>query len=120
MAAVVIVASGCAPPRPPLPQSRDAWLLFDVDVPGRDSRDLLRRFVASAQAFGCSTENAGGWSTGTPGGGWARFRSTIVAQCDEGTIAMTAVGNERVRLSCPKPATRERCEALLNEISLAR
>jgi hypothetical protein len=38
----------------------------------------------------------------------------------EGAIVMGMAGYTRVRLACPKPATREQCEALLGKISEAR
>jgi hypothetical protein len=120
--AVVALASACSPasPRAPLPQGQHEWLIFDVEVPDRDSRELLRSFEANARAFGCSTEKGGGWSAGLPGGGRHRIYSAILAQCDEGSIAMAAVTYTRVRLACPKPGTREQCEALLGQISPAR
>jgi hypothetical protein len=42
-----------------------------------------------------------------------------LAQCDEGTIVMAVAGFKRVRIACLKPTTREQCEALLDQISLA-
>jgi hypothetical protein len=47
-----------------------------------------------------------------------------LAHCDEGTIVMavagvTVAGFKRVRIACLKPTTREQCEALLDQISLA-
>jgi hypothetical protein len=116
------LVAACTParPRPPLPSSPGTWVTFDVDVPGRDSRDLLRSFEASAQALGCTSDRGGGWSTGLPGGGFARVYSAVLARCDDGAIGMIAVEYTRVRLGCPKPASRDECEALLNKISEAR
>jgi hypothetical protein len=122
VSAAMVALSACASvsPPPPLPRGPDAWLIFDVDVPGRDSRELLRSFQASARAFGCTTGKGGGWATGMPGGGTARVYSAVMARCEEGTIGMALVDYGRVRLACPKPATREQCEALLGQISVAR
>jgi hypothetical protein len=117
VAVAVVVASACAPPGPypPVPrgldawgvfdvEGRDAWLVFDVDVPAP-----LVPFAVSARAFGCIT--------GT--GGRGRWYSAVLAQCDEGTIVMAAAGFKRVRIACLEPTTREQCEALLDQISLA-
>jgi hypothetical protein len=111
--AVVAVASACAPEiaRPALPKGPDGWLVFDVDVPERDPHVLVRSFTARARSHGCELER--GTDTRS---GWARGYSTILAQCDDGTIVMEAVDYARVRLACPKPATREQCEALLGRI----
>jgi hypothetical protein len=123
MAAAIMVAFSCAPVGhyPPVPQGlnawgifdeegRDAWLIFDADVSGRASRDLLGSFQVSARDFGCVT--------GT--GGNVRGSAAILAECDEGTIVMAAIGYERVRLACLKPTTRDQCEALLGQISTTR
>jgi hypothetical protein len=122
VAAAVVASSACAPVRqpPPLPHGPDTWVIFDVDVPDRDSRELLVSFEASARAFGCSTKEGGGWTSGMPGGGWHRVYTAVLVQCDEGTIGMASMGGGRVRLACPKPATREQCELLLRQISAAR
>lgn len=117
MAAAVVVASGCAPfgPYPPVPRGRDAWgvfeakgrdawLVFDVDAPAP-----LVSFGVSARALGCITEKGGG----------GRSYSAVLAQCDEGTMVMAVAGFKRVRLACLKPTTREQCEALLDQISVA-
>jgi hypothetical protein len=119
-----MVTSACSPvgPRPPVPQDRnawavfdeegrDAWLAFDVDVPGRDSRGLVRSFLASARALGCDTAK---------GGHSFRGYSAVLAECHEGTIVMAAMDYERVRLACLKPTTRQQCEALVGQIGMAR
>jgi hypothetical protein len=118
VALAVVVVSACAPfgPYPPVPrgrdawgvfdaEGRDAWLVFDVDTPAP-----LVSFGVSARALGCITEN---------GGRGRRSWSAVLAQCDEGTIVMAVAGFKRVRLACLKPTTREQCEALLDQISLA-
>ena len=55
-----------------------------------------------------------------PGGGHARVYSAILARREEGTIGIAAVDYKRIRVACPKPATREQCESLLGQISVAR
>lgn len=121
-AAVVLATSTCAPASPSesLPRDRDDWVVFDVDVPDRDSRDLLRSFEYSAKAHGCRATREGGWSAGLPGGGRMRAYSAVRERCEEGTIEMAAVELHRVRIGCPKPATQEQCVSLLGQISPAR
>jgi hypothetical protein len=88
-------------------------MAFDLEVPGRDPRDLVRSFARSASVFGCSIKGEGK----IPGSGWARTVSAVVARCDDGAIALEAVDNQMVRVSCPQPATRTQCEVLLGKIS---
>jgi len=107
-----------------LPQHRpfdglpsDAWLDFDVEVPSRNPRELLRSFeVAAAGAYGCRTDRT---SHGGRGGG--NPPSGVTAYCDTGTIATLAFPDAtemRVRIGCEQPTTRERCESLLHGISV--
>jgi hypothetical protein len=118
VAAAVVVASACAPLGlyPPVPrgldawgvfdvEGRDAWLVFEVDVPAP-----LGPFEVSARTWGCIVEK---------GGMGRRSYSAVLAQCDEGTIVMAPAGFKRVRIACLRPTTREQCEALLDQISLA-
>ena len=116
--AAVMVVSACAPfgPYPPVPRGRDAWGIFDVEgqdawlVFDVDTPAPLVSFGVSARALGCITEK---------GGEGRRNYSAVLAQCDEGTIVMAGAGLKRVRLACLRPTTREQCDALLDQISLA-
>ncbi len=121
-AAVVLATSSCAPaPAPaPLPRDREDWEISYVDVPDRDSRDLLPSFLESAKALGCSTKKGGADWVGLPGGGRWRTYSAVLARCEEGAIMLGAVDVHRVMIACPKPATREQCNVLLGQISAAR
>jgi hypothetical protein len=78
---------------------------------GRDPHVLIRSFAARAGSHGCDLSR--GRDTGR---GWAHEYSTVY-QCDEGNIALSVEDYPRARLACPRPATREQCEALLGKIS---
>jgi hypothetical protein len=103
-----------------LPREREDWEISYVDVPDRDSRDLLPAFLESAKAHGCSTKRGGGERIGLAGGGSLRLYSAVLARCEEGAIIMRAEDIHRVLIACPKPATREQCDVLLGKISAAR
>jgi hypothetical protein len=116
--AFVLAASACTPVviPPELPPTPN-WLAFDMDVPGHDVPDgnlrIVRSFAARARSHGCYLER--GRDTGP---GWRKGYSTIFAMCgDEGTIAMEALDNGRVRTACRNPTTLERCETLLAKIN---
>jgi hypothetical protein len=114
-----VALAACAPgvQLAPVPEAPDAWIAFDVPVPDRDSRNLLRSFEACARAFGCHTERHRGWGgTGTPGRGRTGIYSSVIAQCEEGVVGVVATGVERVRVACAKPATRGQCETLVTQI----
>jgi hypothetical protein len=99
----------------------ETWLVFDVALPTASSErstDYILPFEQSARARGCSTERLGS-SAPIVGGGELRLVGGIRASCDDGTIALAAVSNDRVRVACVRPSTRERCEDLLRKISEA-
>ena len=116
---VALVACGS------LPQHRafdglhdDAWLDFDVDVPNRNPRELVRSFEAAAGTYGCRTDR-----TGHGGRGGGSRPSVVTAYCDNGVIAVLAFPDAtetKVRVACEQPTTREQCEALLHRISVGR
>ena len=122
---LVLLLTGCAADRstPRYPafdgQETIVWLAYELDVPGRKPGDLLPAFDASAQAHGCRTEPIGA-QTSTSLGGEVRESYGVTASCDEGTIALVTLVGDRVRIGCPKPTTREQCDALLQSISEAR
>jgi hypothetical protein len=119
--AIAAVTIGCGS----LPQHRpfdglpsDAWLDFDVEVPSRNPRELVRSFEVAPGTYGCRTDR-----TGHNGRGGGNRPSVVTAYCDEGTIALLAFpdANEaRLLVACEQPTTRERCEALLHRISVGR
>ena len=53
---------------------------------------------------------------------WRKLRNWygVSASCDEGTIALVTLVGGHVCIGCLKPVTRERCDALLRQISEAR
>jgi hypothetical protein len=116
--AVVVMGAACAPQGayPSVPRGRDAWGIFDAEgqndwvVLDFDAAAPMRSFTVGARALECNTEK---------GGRPFRGRSAVLAQCDAGTIVMASTGYHRVRLACLKPTTREKCEWLLDQISLA-
>ncbi len=122
---MVLLASigSCAAPKPQATfsgQASPTWLSFDIDLPhDRDAGDVLRSFEASARSFGCRTERIGE-SGHMAGGGEVRLSYGISADCDDGSIALVALPQSRLRIGCERPSTRERCEALLPKISDAR
>ena len=79
----------------------------------------LHAFEESARGHGCSTEKLG---TGAEQniGGELRSSYGVSASCDEGTIALVTLVGGHVCIGCLKPVTRERCDALLRQISEAR
>jgi hypothetical protein len=96
-----------------------SWLSLDADITDRYPPDLLPSFEASARAFGCRTERLGARTIGLAGHGYAPMSYGVTAHCESGTIALLALKDERVRVGCEKPSTRESCEALLKKISEA-
>jgi hypothetical protein len=116
--------SACAsPPHKPSTfegQETEAWIAFDVDPPDRYPPDSLPSFEATAQAYGCRTERLGTRTIGLAGRGFAPVSYGVAARCEGGSIALVALKDERVRIGCEKPATRESCEALLKKIESAR
>jgi hypothetical protein len=114
---LALVGCGAIPSRPAFDgRQTDSWIAFDEDAPGRDPRELLMSFEASARAFGCRTDRIGGRSVGMPGGGRAKISAGVAAYCDEGSVALLWVAEARVRIGCERPTTRERCDALLRKI----
>jgi hypothetical protein len=120
---LVSLVAGCAPSLPRVPpfhgEETDAWIAYEVDLPGRGRSDLLPAFEASARSHGCSTEQIGSAVRPTIAGELRSFYG-ITATCDEGAIAIVTLVGGRVRIGCAKPTTRERCDLLLQEISEAR
>jgi hypothetical protein len=120
--AVALLGCGAAPHRPAFDARQ--WTTFDVDVPDRDSRDLLVSFEASARAFGCQTEKIGERSVVFPGGARINIFAGVAAYCDEGGLALLSMGSSmepgHVRVGCQRPTTREQCETLLDKVSAAR
>jgi hypothetical protein len=123
----LVFLAGCAPSaltppaHPPFEGGEtQAWLAYEVLVPGRDPSDLLPSFEASARAFGCQTEPLGYRSRPTIGNGDLRQWNGISATCEEGTLAIVTLVGERVRIGCTKPTTRAQCDALVQRISAAR
>jgi hypothetical protein len=118
---------GCAAspssPAPSYPPFRgietDSWLAYQVELPERGPNDLLPSFEASARSFGCHTDHLGGDSRQTIGGELRSFYG-ISAWCDGAGIALITLVGGGVRIGCSKPTTRERCDALLQQISDAR
>lgn len=86
----------------------------------RESTDFILPFEASAQAYGCRTDHLGSTTGQLIGNGEVRAMHGVTAYCDEGTIAIIALADRRVRVGCATPTTRDRCEALLTKISSAR
>ena len=117
--------AGCAadPPRPSYPQfegqETDVWFAYELEVPGRKPDDLLPAFEASAQAYGCRTEQLGARASPNVAGETRQWHG-VSASCDEGTISLITLVGERVRIGCAKPTTRGQCDALLQKISEAR
>jgi hypothetical protein len=113
------VASGCVLP-PFEGHSSDAWLAFDKDVP-TGGREAVRSFGAAARNYGCDTEPGGlGAGSGDPRGASAEVAGDVVTvYCAEGRVALraSADSSKRVSVGCVRPMTRERCEALVREIT---
>ena len=71
-----------------------AWLAYEVALPVPPPEDLLGSFEASARSHGCMTEPLGEGTHHVPSteyviiGDDARYRSGVVASCDEGVIAV--------------------------------
>jgi hypothetical protein len=93
------------------------WLVQDTEPVGRD--DILPAFEASAQNYGCATEQLGLDST-TNIHGEVRSYYGVNASCQEGTIALITLVGGRVRIGCAKPMTRDSCDRLLRNISQSR
>jgi hypothetical protein len=116
--------TACAPPTPAVPtfdgRETPNWLAYQLDVPGRDPRDLIPAFEASARALGCHTERIEDGSNATIGNGLLFRFHGVVATCELGTIALITLTGDRVRIGCVKPTTRVECDALVEKISAAR
>jgi hypothetical protein len=123
---ILFTACGSPAPTPPAFAGREtaSWLAFDVTLPAqqeaREPADFILPFEESAHAYGCRTDHLGSSTGQVIGNGEVRATYGITAYCDEGTIAIIALENRRVRVGCGKPTTRDRCEALLTKISSAR
>jgi hypothetical protein len=121
----ILLLAGCADstPRATYPpfdgHETDQWLAYDVALPGREPSELLPAFEASAHAYGCTTEQLGYGATPNVAGE-SRSWYGVSADCDAGRIAIMTLAGERVRIGCARPATREQCDALLQQISQAR
>jgi hypothetical protein len=121
----VLAASlvGCTPAssRPNVPpfagEESEWWLVQETEPVSRD--DVLPAFEASAQNYGCVTEQLGLDST-TNIFGEVRSYYGVNASCDEGTIALITLVGGRVRIGCAKPMSRDACDHLLRNISQAR
>lgn len=115
---------GCADstPRADYPpfegRETDHWIAYEVAL-GREPSDLLPAFEESARAFGCRTEQIGYGATQNVAGELRSWYG-VSADCDAGRIAIVTLEGRRVRVGCARPATREQCDALLQEISQAR
>lgn len=92
-------------------------MAYDVDLPDRDSRDVVPSFEQAAHTFGCKTSRIRGRELGMAGGWATRVWSGVTATCDDGRLALVAVTNTRVRIGCERPTTRDRCDALLRKIT---
>ncbi len=116
--AMALCACGATAPSPAFEgRETDSWIAYDVAVPDTtNTGDLVASFKLAARTRGCQAAWMGKRTVMLPGGGWARLRRGVTAQCDEGTIAIIALENA-VRVGCEKPTTRERCDALLRSIS---
>ena len=112
--------SAPAPKYPPFQGAEtNEWLALDVPLPDRPPEDMLPALEESARGHGCSTEELG---TGAEQniGGELRHGYGVSASCDVGTIALVTLVGGHVCIGCMKPTTRERCNALLRQISEAR
>jgi len=101
-------------------QETPSWIAFDVDPPDSYAADSLPLFEERARAYGCRTERLGARTIGLAGRGYAPLSYGVAAHCEVGSIALVALKDERVKVGCEKPATRESCDALLKRISEAR
>jgi hypothetical protein len=95
----------------------EVWIAFDVEPPDRYPPDSLPSFETRARTFGCRTERLGARTIGLAGHGYAPISYGVAAHCEGGSIALVALKDERVRVGCERPATRETCEALLRKIN---
>lgn len=119
--AFLVVGCAVARPAPTLPAFQgvetEAWLVQESETGGRD--DLLPAFEASAQSYGCSTNQIGSQSSHNIHGERRSYYG-ISASCVEGTIALITLAGGRVRIGCGKPTTPQACDRLLRNISEAR
>lgn len=115
------VSCTAASPAPTLPAFQgvetNAWLVQESETGGRD--DILPAFEASAQSYGCSTNQIGSESSHNIHGERRSYYG-ISASCVEGAIALITLAGGRVRIGCSKPTTARACDQLLRNISEAR
>ncbi len=95
----------------------ESWLVQATDPVDRD--DVLPAFEASAQAYGCQTEQLGLESSTNIYGEERRYYG-VSASCEEGTIALITLVGGSVSIGCAKPTTRAACDRLLHDIAQAR
>lgn len=118
---LLVLSCASASPRPDLPSfegvETEQWLVQETAPINRD--DILPAFEASAHNYGCRTEQLGRDSSSTISGELRSFYG-VSASCDDGAIALITLVGGRVRIGCLKPTTRERCDALLRNISQYR
>ena len=121
----LLASTGCAESelaqRPPPFEGRDteSWTATELAIEERTPAELTRAFEASARARGCRTENIGSSGRATIGGR-VRGRKGVVASCEEGTVALVFLTEDRASVGCAQPTTRSECNALLLKISEAR
>jgi len=124
LALTLLVACEESTPPPQSPPSFEgnetrSWLAYEIELPGRTPSELFPAFEASARALGCRIEKLG-YGTTQNIYGERRTWYGVSATCEEGTIALVTMVDERVRIGCAKPTTRTQCDALLQKISEAR
>jgi hypothetical protein len=106
------------PDRPPFQGAEtEHWLVRETVPVNRN--DLLPAFEASAQRYGCDTDQLG-FDSRLNIFGEVRSYYGISASCAEGTIALITLVGGRVRIGCAKPTTPQACDLLLRNISRAR
>jgi hypothetical protein len=106
-----------APAVPPFTgEPTEHW--FYEDLGPVDHEAVLPAFEASAQAYGCVTEEIGSEATENMHGIMRSYYG-INASCHEGSLAIVTL-TRGVRLGCARPLTRASCDALLRRISEAR
>jgi hypothetical protein len=119
--AALLVSCGTPISRPNVPpfsgEGTESWLVEVTEPIDRD--DILEAFEASAQGYGCRTEQLGLESTSNIHGEMRRYYG-VTAWCSSGTIALITLVGGRVSIGCVKPTTHQACQGLLHRISQAR
>jgi hypothetical protein len=125
LALCVATGAACAQaPRYPRFQGKEteSWLAYDVPTTGREPRDLLASFAASAHNHGCRTEYVGTAAYDVAGGkpligDENRTWDGVVAACGDENVALVTRSNGVMAVGCTKPTTQARCDALLQKIA---